>query len=137
MIKGFKEFISRGSVVDLAIAVVIGTAFAALVASLVADLLTPLIAAIIGEPDFSALKFTVNGSVFAYGNFINALITFVSVAAAVYFFVVAPINHANERRARRREAEPPTVRECPECLSEIPVDATRCSHCTVEVRPVH
>ncbi len=92
MLKGFKEFIVRGNVVDLAVALVIGLAFAALVTSLVEDLLTPIIAAIIGEPDFSALTFTINGSIFTYGNFINALITFVSVAAAIYFFVVLPMN---------------------------------------------
>ena len=98
MLSGFKDFISRGNVVDLAVAVVIGTAFAALVSSLVADLLTPVIAAIIGEPDFSGLTFTINDSVFSYGNFINALITFVSVAVAVYFFVIVPLEKVKERR---------------------------------------
>jgi large conductance mechanosensitive channel len=127
MLKGFREFISRGSVVDLAIAIVIGTAFAALVKSLVDDLLTPIIAAIIGEPDFSALSFTINGSVFTYGNFLNALITFVSVAAAVYFFVIAPLNRLKERG---REGEDSPIKECPECLSEIPSGARRCAHCT-------
>ena len=132
MIIGFKEFISRGNVVDLAVAVVVGAAFTALVTSLVENLLTPIIAAIIGEPDFSALSFTINGSEFLYGSFINALIAFLSVAAAVYFFVVVPMNMLNERRARDEEA---THRDCPECLSEIPVAARRCAHCTAAVKP--
>ena len=128
VILGFKEFITRGNVVDLAVAVVIGAAFGALVDSLVSDLLTPIIAAIIGEPDFSDLAFTINGSRFAYGNFINALIAFLSIAAAVYFFVVAPMN-------RFRDGKEETTRECPECLSEIPLAARRCAHCTSEVSP--
>jgi large conductance mechanosensitive channel len=130
---GFKEFIARGNVVELAVAVVIGAAFTALVTSMVEDLLTPVIAAMIGEPDFSALSFTINGSRFTYGNFINALISFLSVAAVVYFVVVAPMNAYKEHRARDEEA---THRDCPECLSEIPVAATRCAHCTTEVKPV-
>lgn len=128
MIQGYKEFITRGNVIDLAVAVVIGAAFGALVASLVADLLTPIIAAIIGEPDFSQLSFTINDSKFTYGNFINALIAFLSVSAAIYFFVVVPMNHL-------KKDEEETHRECPECLSEIPVKATRCAHCTAEVTP--
>lgn len=128
MLNGYKEFISRGNVIDLAVAVVIGAAFGVLVNSLVADLLTPIIAAIIGEPDFSALTFTINGSVFTYGNFINALVAFISVSAAIYFFVVVPINRLN------RDDEV-TTRECPECLSEIPVKASRCAHCTAQVTP--
>ncbi len=128
MLSGFKDFISRGNVVDLAVAVVIGTAFAALVGSLVADLITPVIAAIIGEPDFSGLTFTINDSVFRYGNFINALITFLSIAAAVYFFVIVPLEKMKERRG---ETEP-GIKECPECLSEIPQGATRCMYCTVQ-----
>ncbi|MBN8870665.1 MAG: large conductance mechanosensitive channel protein MscL [Solirubrobacterales bacterium] len=128
MIQGYKEFISRGNVIDLAVAVVIGAAFTALVNSMVADLLTPIIAAIIGEPDFSALSFTIRGSEFTYGNFINALIAFLSVTAVVYFFVVTPLNHL------KRDEEAST-RECPECLSEIPNKATRCAHCTAEVTP--
>ena len=128
LIQGYKEFISRGNVIDLAVAVVIGAAFTALVNSMVADLLTPIIAAIIGEPDFSALSFTIRGSEFTYGNFINALIAFLSVAAVVYFFVVTPLNHL------KRDEEAST-RECPECLSEIPNKATRCAHCTAEVTP--
>jgi large conductance mechanosensitive channel len=134
MLKGFKAFIMRGNVVDLAVAVVIGTAFAALVASLVADLLTPLIAAIIGKPDFSSLTFTINHSTFRYGSFINALITFISVAAAVYFFVVVPI--AKVSQMRKKEETAPATRECPFCLSQIPLAATRCAQCTQEVPAV-
>ena len=122
IIHGYKEFISRGNVIDLAVAVVIGAAFTALVNSMVADLLTPVIAAVIGEPDFSALSFTINGSEFTYGNFINALIAFISVSLVVYFFVVVPINHL-------KEDEEETHRDCSECLSEIPFAAKRCAHC--------
>jgi large conductance mechanosensitive channel len=128
LIQGYKEFISRGNVIDLAVAVVIGAAFTALVNSMVADLLTPIIAAIIGEPDFSALSFTIRGSEFTYGNFINALIAFLSVTAVVYFFVVTPLNHL-------KRDEDAATRDCPECLSEIPNKATRCAHCTAEVTP--
>jgi large conductance mechanosensitive channel len=131
MLKGFKDFISRGNVIDLAVAVVIGTAFAALVQSLVGDLLTPVVAALIGEPDFSDLTFTINGSVFHYGSFINAVITFLSVAAAVYFLVVAPL----ERIKEHGEDEGAGIRDCPECLSEIPVGARRCAHCTSALAP--
>lgn len=124
----FKEFLSHGNLVDLAVAVVVGTAFAALVDALVADLLTPVIAAIFGQPDFSGLTFSINGSIFKYGSFLNALITFVSVAAAIFFFVVKPMNVLTERR---RSGDSPDVKECPECLSEIPYAATRCAHCAV------
>jgi len=130
--KEFKAFILRGNMVDLAVAVVIGTAFAALIASLVADLLTPLIAAIFGTQDFSSLTFTINGSVFHYGSFLNALITFVTIAFAVFFFVVVPVN-ALVARARREPPADPTTKKCPECLSEIPVDARRCAFCTSEL----
>ena len=132
MIAGFRSFISRGSVVELAVAVVIGAAFGAVVSSLVADLITPLIGAIIGEPDFSGLTFTINGSVFTYGNFINALITFLSVAAAVYFFIIVPLEKLNERRHGVEEAG---TRQCPECLSEVPVAAKRCAFCTTTLSP--
>ena len=128
----FKQFLLRGNVVDLAVGVVIGLAFGALITALVADILTPIIAAIFGKSDFSALTFTINGSVFRYGDFINALIAFVTIAAAVFFFVVRPVNHL----MARRKTEPPvdeTVRQCPECLSEIPVDARRCAFCTSQV----
>jgi len=133
MLKGFKEFILRGNVVDLAVAVVIGAAFGAVVTALVKDLITPLIAAIFGKPDFSSLSFTINSSTFLYGEFINAVISFVLIAAAVYFVIVAPMNALAARRAKGQD---PTTRECPECLSEIPVGARRCSHCTSELSPV-
>jgi large conductance mechanosensitive channel len=125
----FRTFLLRGNLVDTAVGIVIGLAFAALVAAFVADLVTPIIAAIFGEHDFSALSFTINGSRFLYGDFINAVITFVSVAAAVFFFVVKPVNAL----MARRKTEPPvdeTVRACPECLSEVPVAARRCAFCT-------
>jgi large conductance mechanosensitive channel len=129
ILQDFKKFLFRGNVVDLAVAVVVGTAFSALVAALVADLLTPIIAAIFGKPNFAGLSFTINGSRFAYGAFINALITFVSVAAAVFFFVVTPVNKLMERRAK----EDPDTKECPECASAIPIKARRCPLCTSEV----
>jgi large conductance mechanosensitive channel len=130
VLKGFKMFLLRGNVVDLAVAVVIGGAFGAVVAALVKDLLTPFIAALVGQPDFSAIQFTVNGSKFLIGDFINALVSFVLVAAAIYFFVVMPMNVITERR-RRGEAPPdPTTRKCPECLSEVPIAARRCAFCT-------
>jgi large conductance mechanosensitive channel len=133
MLREFKQFVMRGNVVDLAVAVVIGTAFAALVAAFIADIITPLIAAIFGKPDFSNLSFTINNSTFLYGNFINALITFLSVAAAIFFFVVKPINVLQARRAAGAPPESPTTRSCPECLSEIPIAASRCAFCTSEV----
>jgi large conductance mechanosensitive channel len=130
MLKGFKEFLLRGNVVDLAVAVVIGGAFGAVVAALVKDLLTPLIAAVVGKPDFSAIEFTVNGSKFLIGEFINAVVSFMLVAAAIYFFVVTPMNAIVARR-RRGEAPPdPTTKKCPECLSEVPIAARRCAFCT-------
>ena len=125
----FKKFLLRGNVVDLAVAVVIGAAFAAVVKALVADLLTPIIALIFGKPDFSALSFTLNGSHFLYGDFINNLITFVSVAAAVFFFVVVPINKLMARRAQ----EDPDTKECPECTSAISIKARRCPFCTAQL----
>ena len=129
MLKGFKTFLLRGNVVDLAVAVVIGAAFGAVVTALVKDLLTPLIAAIVGQPDFSAIVFTINGSKFLIGDFINALLAFLLVAAAIYFFVVMPMNMLVERR-RRGEAPPdPTTKKCSECLSEVPIAATRCAFC--------
>ena len=129
MLKGLKQFLLRGNVLDLAVAVVIGAAFGAVVTALVKDLLTPLIAAIVGQPDFSAIQFTVNGSKFLIGDFINALVSFVLVAAAIYFFVVMPMNVITERR-RRGEAPPdPTTKKCPECLSEVPIAARRCAFC--------
>jgi large conductance mechanosensitive channel len=133
MLKGFKQFLLRGNVIDLAVAVVIGGAFGAVVTALVKDLITPLIAAIVGKPDFSAIKFTVNTSTFLIGDFVNATVGFVLVAAAVYFFVVVPVN-AVMARARRGQAPPdPTTRQCPECLSTIPIKARRCAYCTSPV----
>jgi large conductance mechanosensitive channel len=130
MLKGFKQFLLRGNVIDLAVAVVIGVAFGAVVTALVKDLITPLIAAIAGKPDFSAIKFTVNNSTFLIGDFINAVVSFLMIAAAIYFFVVVPVN-AMMARMRRGEAPPdPTTRQCPECLSTIPIQARRCAYCT-------
>ena len=130
MLKGFKEFLMRGNVVDLAVAVVIGGAFGAVVAALVKDLLTPLIAAVVGTPDFSAIAFTVNRSKFLIGDFTNAVVGFVLVSAAIYFFVVTPMNMLAARR-RRGEAPPdPTTKKCKECLSEVPIAARRCAFCT-------
>ena len=127
--KGFKQFIMRGNVLDLAVAVVIGAAFGAVVTALVKDLITPLIAAIVGKPDFSAIQFEVNSSKFLIGDFINALVSFLLIAAAVYFFVVLPVN-ALLRRIRSGEAPPdPTTKECPECLSMIPIKARKCAFC--------
>jgi large conductance mechanosensitive channel len=133
ILNDFKQFLLRGNVVDLAVAVVIGAAFGAVITALVEDLLTPLIAAIGGQQDFSALDFTINDSTFRYGDFINKVVTFVSIAAAVFFFVVVPIN-ALIARSRREPPADPTTRKCPECLSEIPLDARRCAFCTSEVR---
>ena len=132
---GFKEFILRGNVVDMAIGVVIGGAFGAIVTALTKDLLTPLIAAIIGKPDFSAIQFTINSSKFLIGDFLNALIAFVLVAAAVYYFVVVPVGALMARMAKAEPAPPPAppTRACPECLSTIPVAARRCSQCTAQL----
>jgi large conductance mechanosensitive channel len=130
--KDFKEFLLRGNLVDVAIGIVIGVAFAALVTALVSDLITPLIAAIGGQPDFAGLSFTINKSHFLYGAFIDALISFLVIAAVVFFLVVKPVNSL----LARRKTEPPVdeqTRQCPECLSEIPVLARRCAFCTAEV----
>jgi large conductance mechanosensitive channel len=132
LITEFRQFILRGNVVDLAVGVVIGVAFGALVTAMVEDLLTPLIAAVIGQPDFSGLTFTINGSTFLYGDFINKLISFMSVAAVVFFLVIKPMNLITARFLSS-PASAPTVRECPECLSKIPVEARRCAFCTSEV----
>jgi large conductance mechanosensitive channel len=128
MIKDFKTFLLRGNVVDLAVGIVIGAAFGALVTAFVADLITPIIAAIIGKPDFSALTFTINGSTFKYGAFINVLIAFISIAAAVFFFVVRPVNALMARRKTTPDPESET-RPCTECLSEIPHLACKCAFC--------
>jgi large conductance mechanosensitive channel len=133
MLKDFKAFILRGNVVDLAVAVVIGAAFGAVVASFVKNLLTPLIS-IPGKHSFANLTFTLNKSVFHYGVFLNDLISFVLIAAAIFFFVIKPINALSARRKKGQEAEPGT-RDCPECMSEIPDRARRCAFCTAEVAP--
>jgi len=130
MLKGFRQFLLRGNVIDLAVAVVIGGAFGAVVAALVKDLLTPLIAAVVGQPDFSAISLTVNGSQFLIGDFINALLSFVLISAAVYFFVVVPVNALAARRARGEPPADPTTKKCPDCLSEVPIAARRCAFCT-------
>jgi large conductance mechanosensitive channel len=130
----FRQFILRGNLVDLAVAVVIGVAFANVVNALVADLITPLIAAIGGEPNFDRLSFTINESEFRYGHFINELLTFLIIAAVVFFFVVKPVNELLRRFRPEPAVERPT-RACPECLSDIPADARRCAFCTAEVVP--
>jgi large conductance mechanosensitive channel len=132
MLKGFKDFLLRGNLVTLAVAFVMGVAFGAVVNSLVKDIITPIIGAIFGKPDFSGLFFTINGSRFAYGSFINAVLSFIFVAAAVYFFVVVPVNAF---MARAKPPAAPGTRECPECKSEIPAAATRCAFCTAQVTP--
>jgi large conductance mechanosensitive channel len=132
MLKGFRDFILRGNVVDLAVAVVIGAAFGAIVNSLVTDLINPSISAIVHKPDFSYLIFDVHGGKIKYGNFLNALIQFLLVAAAVYFFVVLPLN-ALLKKFSPAKAEPPKTKPCPECLSDIPLAARRCAHCAQPV----
>ena len=134
IIGDFKQFLLRGNVVDLAVAVVIGAAFGAVVTAMVEDLVTPFVAAIGGQQDFSALDFTINDSTFRYGDFINKVITFVVIAAVVFFFVVTPVN-AIISRARREPPADPTTRKCPECLSEIPLEARRCAFCASQVSP--
>ena len=133
MLKEFRQFIMRGNVVDLAVAVVIGVAFGAVVTALITDIITPLIAAIFGKPSFASLSFTINNSTFLYGDFVNAVITFVTIAAAIFFLVVKPLNALAARRAAGAPTESPTTRPCPECLSEIPIAARRCAHCTSQV----
>ena len=132
--KDFKEFLLRGNLVTTAVAFVIGLAFAAVITALVTDLITPLIAAIGGNPDFSKLTFRINGSVFYYGRFLNALITFIVVALVIFFLVVKPVNHLMDRM----KTEPPvdeTVKQCEHCLSSIPVEASVCAFCTRDVAP--
>ena len=130
--KGFKQFLLRGNVVDMAVGIVIGAAFGTVVTGFVKDLLTPFIAAIVKQPDFSAFTFTINGSKFLYGDFINALVSFIIIAAAVYFFVVLPMNTLVARMRKEPPADP-TTKKCPECMSEIPIEAKRCAHCTCPV----
>jgi large conductance mechanosensitive channel len=130
---GFRKFLMRGNLVELAVAVVIGVAFNAVIQALISDIITPLIAAIAGKPNFSALTFTINHSRFSYGSFINALLSFVIIAAVVYFLIVSPMARVMARVDRNKEA---STRQCPQCLSDIPVGATRCMYCTSEVPPV-
>lgn len=129
MLKGFKQFILRGNVIDLAVGVVIGASFGTVVNSLVKDILTPFIGAIIKSPDFSNLMFTINGSNFMYGNFLNALIAFIIVAGSIYFVVVTPINTLIAKTRKEKPLDE-TTKKCPECLSEISLDAKRCAFCT-------
>jgi large conductance mechanosensitive channel len=136
MLKDFKKFVMRGNVVDLAVAVVIGAAFGAVVTSLVSNLLTPLIAAIAGNVDFSSLSWTVNGSQLMYGSFLNAIISFVIIAGVIFFLVIQPLNKLMTYANRNKAAAESDTRECPECLSQIPKKAKRCMHCTATVKPV-
>ena len=133
MLSGFKQFILRGNVVDMAVGVVIGAAFGGVVSALTKDLLTPLIAAVVGKPDFSNISFTINGTPFPVGDFINVCVSFVLIAAAVYFFVVTPVNALVARMRKAPAPADPTTKKCPECLSEIPIEARRCSHCAQPV----
>jgi large conductance mechanosensitive channel len=132
MAGGFKQFLLRGNVVDLAVGVVVGAAFGGVVTAFTKDLLTPLIAAVVGKPDFSAIQFTVNNSKFLVGDFVNAGVSFVIIAAAVYYLVVLPIN-ALVSRARKEPPADPTTKKCPECQSEIPISAKRCAFCTSQL----
>jgi large conductance mechanosensitive channel len=134
LVKGFRAFITRGNLISLAVAVVIGTAFTAVVTALVTDLITPLIAAIAGKKSFPALAFKVHNSTFLYGAFINAALSFLIIAAVVYFLLVAPMAKITARLTRHEEA---TTRDCPECLSTIPIAASRCMYCTVQLAPVN
>jgi large conductance mechanosensitive channel len=133
MLSGFKQFILRGNVIDMAVGVVIGAAFGGVVTAFTKDLLTPFIAAIVGKPDFSYLGFSVRGTPFPVGDFINAAVSFILIATAVYFFVVAPVNALVARMRKAPAPADPTTKKCPECLSEIPVDARRCAHCAQPV----
>ncbi len=132
MLKEFKQFLLRGNVVDLAVGVVIGAAFGTIVTSLVSDLINPLIGVIAKVPDFGGLTFTINDSVFNYGHFLNSLISFILVAAAIFFFVVKPMNLLI-KNSRKGPPEDPTTKKCAECQSEIPIDARRCKFCTQAV----
>ena len=130
MFKGFRQFVMRGNVMDLAVAVVIGGAFGAVVTAFVTNIITPLLVAIVGKRDFSAFNATINNAVISYGVFLNAVVAFLLVAAAVYFFMVAPMNAWKARAARNAVPADPTSKKCPECLSEIPIAAKRCAFCT-------
>ena len=132
MLKGFRNFLLRGNVVDLAVAVTIGAAFGTIVTAFVKDIITPIVAAIGGKPDFSNLYFTINNSKFPIGEFLNALISFVLIAGVIYFVVIVPMNRITER-IKRGEKVDPTEKTCPECLSQIPIKARRCKYCTAVV----
>jgi large conductance mechanosensitive channel len=136
MLSEFKKFILRGNVVDLAVAVVVGAAFNSVVQGFVKDLITPLIAAIGGKPDFSSLSFKLHGSIFMYGDVLNLIISFLLIAATIFFLVVQPINRLQSLANRKKQPEEPTERKCPECVSDIPKAATRCKFCTAKVEPV-
>jgi large conductance mechanosensitive channel len=133
VIKEFRQFIMKGNVVDLAVGVVIGVAFGTVVTALVNDIITPLIGAFGGQHDFSGLSFTINQSKFAYGHFLNALLSFLIISVVIFFFVVKPINKIHERAAKNKKSEFPDKVKCPECLSEIPKAAKRCMYCTASV----
>ena len=130
---GLRDFLMRGNVVDLAVGVVVGGAFGAIIEALTKDLLTPLIAAIVGKPDFSAIQFTINSSKFLVGDFLNAVVAFLLVAIAVYYFVVIPVSKLMPVKVAAPPPPPPPTKSCPECLSDIPLKARRCSHCTSQV----
>jgi large conductance mechanosensitive channel len=133
MLKGFRDFILRGNVVDLAVAVVMGTAFNDIVKAFVSSIITPLISATVGKPDFHNLVVHVNGAIFTVGDLLNAVISFLIIAASVYFFLVLPVNALLNRFKKPIPATPPSTRPCPQCLSDIPLAATRCAHCTQPV----
>lgn len=133
MFEGFRKFIMRGNVIDLAVAVVIGAAFGALITSLVDDIINPLLAAVVGKPDFSDLTISVRDATITYGNFITAVINFLLIAAAIYFLIVKPMNMMQERLDRGKGTEEPETKQCPECLSVIPIAATRCAFCGVSL----
>ncbi len=127
---GFKDFILRGNVVDLAVGVVIGGAFGGVVTAFTKDLVTPMIAALVGKPDFSAIIYEVNGTKFPVGDFLNAVVAFLLVAAAIYYIIILPMNTINARVKKPEPPAPPSTKTCPECISEVPVAAKRCAHCT-------
>lgn len=133
MLSGFKQFILRGNVVDMAVGIVIGAAFGGVVTSLVKSLIEPLVALLVGKPDFTSLAYPIHGTVFPYGAFLTAVVNFLLISAAIYFFVVAPINALVTRMRKAAAPADPTTRKCPECLSEIPIDARRCAHCSQPV----
>lgn len=133
MIKDFKKFILRGNTVDLAVAVVVGAAFSAIVTSLVKDLITPFIAAVGGQPDFSHLHFSINNSQFLYGDFINAVVSFLIIASVIFFLVIQPINRLTSAAKRNKTTDEPSTKKCPDCLSEVNIQAVRCAFCTSKI----